>query len=67
MSAERQALAAFDAGPSYEEAVAEMLRAQERGARAFMLVLWREHQAREAAREAEKAPAGDLPAVASFW
>lgn len=67
MSPERQALAPPDAGPSYEEAVAEMLRAEERGARAFMLDLWRAHQAREAAREAEKAPAGDLPVVASFW
>lgn len=67
MSAERQALAPPDAGPSYEEVVAELVRAEERGARAFMLDLWRAHQAREAAPEAEKAPAGELPAVASFW
>lgn len=63
MSEFLKAYCAKAAEQSYEEVVAELVRAEERGARAFMLDLWRAYQAREAAREAEKAPVGEMPAV----
>lgn len=52
---------------SYVEATAEAVRLQEKEARLFALERWRAHQAKEAARAEEKAPAGELPACGSFW
>ncbi|OHV09527.1 hypothetical protein BK022_26710 [Methylorubrum extorquens] len=68
MSEFLKAYCAKAAEQSYEEAAAEYVRLQEKEARLFALDLWRAHQAKEAARAAEKKPTGSgLPAVGSFW
>ncbi|KQU31075.1 hypothetical protein ASG63_16380 [Methylobacterium sp. Leaf94] len=51
----------------YEESAAEYQALQEKQARFWALERWRAFQATRAAPDAEKAPAGELPAVASFW
>ncbi|MBO1019962.1 hypothetical protein IPV08_08290 [Methylobacterium sp. SD274] len=54
----------------YEEGAAEYQDLMEKQVRLWMLERWRAFQAvqaMKAAPEAEKTPAGELPAVASFW